>query len=244
MNVSLPQGTRADGVKQFKRTHYPAKSGREDQEEPNVDADAGSNKGCHQCGKNVMFVVEDANGHAVGLCLTCYIQFHNVQMQELHRLKQEMNHTVRMMEYTIGMRSEPPMFPSTPAAPLANERKITNVTVSSSAIGVLNTGEIQSIQQATAVLSSHGKTQVAEALRQLADAVNRCTEVHQSDREAMLQIIGLLSEELVRPPRQRRGKALQTLVETLGNLCAKVNALKPIWATVSTLLDKVTSADC
>src|ERR1051325_2215311 len=120
---------------------------------------------CYNCGKPAMYAV-GPEGHEAPLCLDCNLK--HVQMLAIQndQIERTINYLTESMESTVGLPGVLPRFPERQVKVIqGGNMTLNNISVSNSAIGVLNTGNLEMVDAAISALKADPSARaVGEAL--------------------------------------------------------------------------------
>lgn len=109
-----------------------------------------------------------------------------------------------------------------------------NINLSNSAIGVLNTGEIENVHSISvnvAALAESGNEEVAKALKELTEAVASSQEISSEERSEILENLEELSKQaaLAREERAKAG-VIKSILSGVGASIGAAAGLAKIWS--------------
>ena len=109
-----------------------------------------------------------------------------------------------------------------------------NVEISNSTVGVLNTGEIlaESIAANVSTLTDSNQQQIAEAFKNLTDAVKSCQEISSQSQAEILEQLQLLSEQATLTPSKRKAGLIKPTLSALAVVLSAGGGLAEIWSTL------------
>jgi hypothetical protein len=116
-------------------------------------------------------------------------------------------------------------YPDTPIVQDFGAKMFHNVHVSNSTIGVVNTGNIESVDVAITALRNHGSANVAEAFRNLSQALLDSTDVPRATRDEALQLLDAIASESVLPAERRRAAVARPLLTRLKEIVGPIASL-------------------
>lgn len=122
------------------------------------------------------------------------------------------------------------------------EKPVTEISISNSTIGILNTGQIKNIETINiniGKLNETGAEAVAEALMNVADAVAESTELPADAKSDALEQLENLSEQATLPEAERsKSGVLKAVFTTLNGALAAGGSIAGIWATWGPTIQK------
>ena len=116
---------------------------------------------CYQCGKPAMFKV---GKEEVPLCLDCNLKLTQMSQMQLEANERMINFLSDQMDYSIGLPVSGPRFPPRKSIHVGGIN-LNNIKVDNSTIGVLNTGNIESVDVSVTSLQQSGNSQLANAIK-------------------------------------------------------------------------------
>jgi hypothetical protein len=153
-------------------------------------------------------------------------------------------HRANMMNFILenaeGMSAGPPGFlgrvpvPQMPSRTIKGNITLNNINIDRSTIGVLNTGQMQEIQQIDVNISKldqRAEADVAEALKALTEAIVSNQDISVEQRSELVEQLHELSDQALLPPNQRKIGIVRAIVVGLSSSLNAVSGLATIWAT-------------
>jgi len=166
---------------------------------------------CYQCGKPAMFLASDKQ---IPLCLECNLKL--VQMATLRNeiFERQINFYSDLMDYTIGLPPSGPRFPPKKTVNLSGVT-LHNIKVDNSTVGVINTGNIETVDVAVSALHNEGKREFAEALNELTTEVIKSRELQNDVKNQVIELLSLIAAEATVPKERQRKGAMHALISQL-----------------------------
>ncbi len=116
-----------------------------------------------------------------------------------------------------------------------NTTYITEIHLSNSPVGILNTGEIEDIQSISvnvSTLAESGHAELAKAIKELTEAVAASQELSADERAYVLENLEALSEQALLPPNERaKSGVIKSLVAGVGASLSAAGGLAEVWST-------------
>lgn len=110
----------------------------------------------------------------------------------------------------------------------------TEIHISQSTLGILNTGEIKHVQRITAnvqALAASGQPDLAQALKELTEAFTESKEIGEDQRKEALELLEDVSDQAAQPPEKRsRSGVIKAVLDSLSNLAGTATSLEKAWA--------------
>ena len=180
---------------------------------------------CYQCGKPAMFLVSDKD---IPLCLDCNLKLVQTTTLQNEMLERQINYHSDLIDYTIGLPPSGPRFPVKKTVNLGGV-SLHNIKVDNSTVGVINTGNIETVDVAVSALHSEGKKEFAEALNQLATAVIKSTELQDAAKNQIIELLSLIAAEATAPKERQRKGAMKALIAQLKDFLSISATMTQLW---------------
>jgi hypothetical protein len=180
-----------------------------------------------------MFAV-GPEGSRVPLCLECNLKLVQMTTMQNDMLEHQMNFLMDEMDMVTGIRTGP-RFPERRIVQMGRVT-LNNIRVDRSTIGVLNTGTIQSVDNAVTALHQSGDRDLSRAILELTQAVLASTEAERDMKNNIVEVLSILSTEATAPRERRRSKAMWPLLEQLATWVSMVPGLIEVWHRVEPVL--------
>jgi hypothetical protein len=145
-----------------------------------------------------------------------------------------------ILERAEGMSAGPRGFlgrvpvPQITSTTVRGDITLNKINIDRSTVGVLNTGQMQGIQQIDVNISKldqTAKADVAEALRALTEAIVSDRQISVLQRSELVEQLHELSDQAPLPPDQRKTGVIRAVIAGLSSSLNAVSALATIWAT-------------
>lgn len=187
---------------------------------------------CFNCEKQAIYYTPENHP----LCLDCYHKWQDIADRRTAYLESMLNYLNDEIRYSF-LGGEPPRLKThLPVRTTVNQGDIhmSNINISGSTVGMLNTGSIQDVKNIdiniTSLISS-GHTEVAEALKKITEAIAESQEVSDEKKSEMLDQLNELSGQAAVPPDKRATPGVIKAV--LGSLATGLGAaggLAKVWS--------------
>ena len=110
---------------------------------------------------------------------------------------------------------------------------LNNISVSDSAIGVLNTGSLEMVDSAISALKSDPATkEVSDALKKLTNSIADAQDLAPEKRNEAIEILSVVASEATAPENKRKTSVVKRLLGQFPTLIQTSAALTEIWHTV------------
>jgi hypothetical protein len=188
---------------------------------------------CHNCEKPAMFMVGPED-QQIPLCLDCQLKLTNISATQSDRLEREINFITAQAESAVGLHSILPRYPERQVRVIQGGTvTLNNISVSGSAIGVLNTGNLEVVDSAISALKSDPATkEVSEALKQLTDSIAAANDLGSKEKNEAIEILSVVASEATAPEDKRKTSVVNRLLEHFPTLIQTSAAVVDIWQAV------------
>jgi hypothetical protein len=162
------------------------------------------------------------------LCLECYLKVVQIADINIAGLERQMNFAMDYMDYATGLPRMGPRYPERKVINMSGVN-LHNIKIDHSTVGVVNTGNIQSVDVALTSLKNGGQDELAEALKTLSEAVLSHSTLEATRKNEIIEILSLLSAEATVPKEKRRTGAMKALANQLKDYLSIVKDLGVLW---------------
>lgn len=190
---------------------------------------------CQQCGKGrALARLNDEEGTL--LCLDCWERVERIgqmQYQQAAALAAMADYASKTIPAMAGLAPWPDLqLPQQPTNIQMTNSTFNNLNLSGSQVGILNTGDmvnLRNIDLAVTKLSEDGNEKVAEALKEMAQALAEEQELGNKAREEAVELLSALAS-LADQGKEKRGVA-KALISRLLEILGAGGNLASIWET-------------
>lgn len=187
---------------------------------------------CSQCDKAAVVQLYSSDDEpGVTLCVDCNLKYEQAKAIEYERMSRTYNKLARSLQSSLGIPiatfSESPM-------PQMDQYVMNNIRIDQSTIGVLNTGNIQTVDSAVTVLSGQSDSEDASAaIAKFTQAVIDSQEATDEIKNEILELLSIVATEATAPAEKRRGQAVKSMLTTIANIVSSVAGLAQLWEQYS-----------
>jgi hypothetical protein len=184
---------------------------------------------CQQCERPAIYRMGD-NGP--WLCLHCADTMQSIWDRQFMQNAAMLNLAQDEMDAVLGIPSGGGRVPITPLArALQGQRKLNNIHITNSTVGLLNTGDLARIDAAiTATMGSDAEL-IGAQITALTQAIIDTHDLAQTQKEELLDLVESLAEQIV---GQRKPTVIRTLLKSIEDRAQGVAALLAIVQTLET----------
>lgn len=145
-----------------------------------------------------------------------------------------MNFIIAQAESKAGLHGVLPRFPERNVRVIqGGTMTLNNISVSNSAIGVLNTGNLEMVDSAISVLKGDPATrEVSDALKQLTESIAATEDIASETKNEAIEILSVVASEATAPKDKQKASVVKRLLAHLPTLIQTSAAAVEIWQTV------------
>jgi hypothetical protein len=174
-----------------------------------------------------MYLIKTSNGQELPLCLDCYSKFAQQQQIEMENNERWMNYLQDEMASSSGFQIGP-RFPQRPRPVHISETKMTNINVSNSVVGTINTGSIGSVDQSISALIQTGEPSLADAIKQLSEAIISSGDLTSNQKNELVESLSVIAGEAATPEKRRRKTVANALLDRAIQIASTANDITDI----------------
>ena len=184
---------------------------------------------CQQCGRPATVRITDDEGELY-LCIDCNLKLEHAQALDFQRTAQQFNLAAAAFESMSGLPGLVPRMPVPPvqALPIAN-MNVNNINVDNSVIGVLNTGCIETVNNAITMLKESGADEIASAISELTQSVIDAQDASNESKNDILELLSVIADEARKPKQDRRSAVVRPLLKDLATGFSGLAGLSNLW---------------
>jgi hypothetical protein len=149
-----------------------------------------------------------------------------------------MNFIIAQAESAVGMHDVLPRYPERQVRVIqGGTMTLNNISVSDSAIGVLNTGDLEMVDSAITVLKNDPATKdLSDALKRLTNAIAAAADLASEQKNEAIEILSLVASEATAPQGKRKTSVVKRLLGHFPTLIQTSAGLVEIWNAVGPLI--------
>lgn len=188
---------------------------------------------CNQCNNNAMF---EAGPQKIPLCLQCNALMQETIERNVQMLREEMNYTMdginSMFGISVGARY-PIKRPILVSGGTVNNN---HIAINNSPIGVLNTGNIQNLNQTIDSLYSVSQKELADNIKKFSESILNEQILTKEQQSEVLESLDVITKELFQKPESRRKTVVKTLMSGISEITELAANSLTIWQVLYPLL--------
>ncbi len=113
---------------------------------------------------------------------------------------------------------------------------LTNINVSRSTIGAINTGTIKNLDASISIMHSQGKSELAMAIKELTEAIMESNKINEKVKNEIAEQLEFLTVQATAEPKDRSSGVIKSVLLGLRDSISTVAGLIAIWDKVEPLL--------
>lgn len=174
----------------------------------------------------------------VPLCLNCYAVVQQMNERNVQMLREEMNYSMdsidSMFGITVGARY-PIKRPVLVSGGTVNNN---HIAISNSQIGVLNTGNIQNLNQTIDSLYAASQVELAENIKKFSEAILGEQDLDKDQQSEVLESLDVITKELFQNPENRKKTVAKTLLAGISKTVELAANSATVWQVLLPLIQK------
>lgn len=194
------------------------------------DTDQDSMLKCSQCGKPAVVSLT-----GLGLCVDHYLKMQQANYLQSTMLAAQINFLQGEIEAGEGYLVRHPRAEIPPPPFIGDNLTLNNINVSNSNIGAINTGTIQNLDASITLMQNQGKSELAKAVNELAQAILDSEEVSKTAKNEIAEQLEFLVAQATAEPRDRSIGVAKSILSGLRSAISVVANLATIWDRVEPL---------
>lgn len=190
---------------------------------------------CHQCNNEAMFEV---GPQKIPLCLQCNALMQQTIERNVQMLREEMNHTMDHVNSMFGISGGARYPTKRPVLVSGGTVNNNHIEINNSQIGILNTGNIENLNQTIDSLYSASQGELADNVKKFSEAVLNEVNLTKEQQSEILESLDVVTRELFQKPENRRNAVAKTLMSGIANLIGFAANSAAVWQVLYPLLQR------
>lgn len=172
----------------------------------------------------------------VPLCLNCHEIFQRGIARNVEMLREEMNHTMDHVDAMFGIPLGPRYPTKRPVIVSGGTVNNNRIAISNSQIGILNTGNINSLNQTIGALYSSSQQDLAQKIKVFSESVLKDESFGDDQRKVILESLDTVTKELLQEQGSRKGSVAKLLLKSISETVQFGANSATLWQALSPLL--------
>lgn len=177
----------------------------------------------------------NVNGQPVLLCVDCMTKVEQIRLRQGEEQERMINALANQMYEMSGLPSPGPIFPQRTSIKLQGTT-MNNITISDSQIGVVNTGNVHTIDVTLSSLNAQGQGELSSALKALTETILTDRSLTERQRSEAVEILTTVTSEAATQEPERRKSVLRSLFGEVGNLIRTSSAAMTLYEKLAPMI--------
>ncbi len=157
----------------------------------------------------------------------------NIQM-----LREEINYSMDGIDSMFGISVGPRYPTKRPVLVSGGTVNNNHIAISNSQVGVLNTGNIQNLNQTIDSLYSASEVELAENVKKFSEAILSEQSITKEEQSEVLESLDVITKEMFQKPESRRKTVIKRLMSNISSVTGVAANSLAIWEILMPLLQK------
>ncbi len=190
---------------------------------------------CHQCNNNAMYQVGEQK---IPLCLSCHALMQQTIQRNVDMLREEMNHSMDSIDSMFGISTGARYPVKRPVLVSGGTVNNNHIAITNSQVGVLNTGNIQNLNQTINNLYSVSQKDLADNIKNFSQAIISEAKLDDSQKSEVLESLDIITKELFQKPENRKKSVAKVLMGQIAGIAGFTADALAIWQVLYPMLQK------
>jgi hypothetical protein len=188
---------------------------------------------CYQCDNNAMYEV---GPEKVPLCLQCYALLQQTYLKQNEALREEINFLHDSADSIFGIRTGARYPTKRPVLVSGGTINNNHIAINNSQIGMLNTGNINSLNQTIDTLYTTSQKNLADNIKRFSEAVLIDKDLTDIQRTEIFESLDIVTRELLQEPENRKKSVAGFLLEKISSTIQVAASSLTIWEILQPLI--------
>lgn len=189
---------------------------------------------CNQCSNNAMYLIGPEPGLPV--CLNCYSLIQQNQQRQQDMLTDQMNYLSDSINATVWFEVSPRFPTRRPVIVSGGTVQNNHIAINNSQIGILNTGNIQNLNQTIDTLYWISRKDLAENVQKFSQTIMDESSLTSDQKNEVLESLNVLIKELLEKPENRKKSLANSLIRWITGVVWTTADSLTIWQILQPLL--------
>ncbi|MBS7812291.1 hypothetical protein [Roseococcus pinisoli] len=184
---------------------------------------------CSQCSKTSVVAI-----NRTPLCVSCYYEFQVAHHLEFSRSAAKANNAAALIDASsqYGLPTPQIQIPPLPRPPM----HLHNIKIDNSTVGVVNTGQVQSMDVNMTIMKQGGNAKLGQALAAFTEAILKSQQLQDQQRAEMVDQVSFLSDQAVAAAKDRKPGVIKATLTSLATAAGGLVSLSEAWDILRPLL--------
>jgi len=169
------------------------------------------------------------------LCLSCYERAMGIIIHQKQEAERMINYLHDRIDETVGVRSNARIQMPQPIIHTGSHNTQNHIHVDRSVIGVINTGQIQSLNQKLDNISNNTDPELAAKLKSFTENMLVSKQVSEENKKTVFEGLSFLAEQL-NTTQEKKPSIAKQIVSSIGSTIQTAGSLAVLWQTLGPLI--------
>lgn len=179
---------------------------------------------CAQCGRPALMQEE-----GVPLCIDCCAKLEYINQIRHSRLIDQLNYNSAKLDADLGLGISSPKMANFRPQPPSGTLFLNNISIDRSTIGIINTGTIQSLDNALTIINDQHQVQLADNLKNFTEAVIQSNELAEEIRQEVIEELSFIADQITESKQERKSATAKTILKHIPTLLQAASSLMALW---------------
>lgn len=172
----------------------------------------------------------------VPLCLSCNALMQQTIEKNVQMLREEMNHSMDSIDSMFGIPTGARYPTKRPV--LVSSNTVNHIAINNSQVGVLNTGNIQNLNQTIDSLYSASQKDLAENIKKFSEVIIAEAKLNDAQKSEVLESLDIITKELFQKPESRKKSVVKVLMGQIAGITGFAADALAVWQVLHPMLQK------
>lgn len=172
------------------------------------------------------------------LCLNCYATVREMNEKNIQMLREEMNYSMDSIDSMFGISMGPRYPVKRPVLVSGGTINNNHIAISNSQIGILNSGNIQNLNQTIDSLYSSSQKELADNIKSFSEKILTEPCLIKDQQDEILESLDIITKELFQKPENRKKNVVKNLMQGISKMVEVAANSLTVWQVLSPLLQK------
>ena len=174
----------------------------------------------------------------VPLCLNCNALLQQTINKQNEALREEINFIQDSVDSMFGIHSGARYPTKRPVLVSGNTVNNNHISINNSQVGVVNTGNIQNLNQTIDSLYSASQKDLADNIKKFSEAIIAETKINDTQKGEVLESLDIITKELFQKPESRKKSVVKVLMGQIAGVAGFTADALAIWQVLYPMLQK------
>jgi len=175
----------------------------------------------------------------VPLCLNCNALLQQTISKQNEALREEINFIQDSVDSMFGIRTGARYPTKRPVLVSGNTVNHNHIAINNSQIGVLNTGNINNLNQTIDSLYSASQKDLADNIKKFSEAIIAETKLEDTQKNEVLESLDIITKELFQKPENRKKSVVKVLMGQIAGIAGFTADALAIWQVLHPMLQRL-----